>query len=98
MLSKFNTLIKKKMQNILLCIKKIKMKSGRLREELDKNKNGIERMKKAGHDFSPFNLHGRELIENFKRNGISLAKELDDSFLNFHMGGPLALQCLPKHF
>ncbi|CAG8585941.1 42706_t:CDS:2 [Gigaspora margarita] len=56
-----------------------------LREELKKNEDGIKRMKKAGHDFSQFNLHGKELIENFKRNGISLAKELD-SFNQFAYG------------
>ncbi|KAF0470701.1 hypothetical protein F8M41_025300 [Gigaspora margarita] len=58
----------------------------RLREELEKNEDRIKRMKKAGHDFSQFNLHGKELIENFKRNGISLAKELDASFNQFAYG------------
>jgi len=50
------------------------------------NEEKINKIKKSAHDFSQFNLFRRELIENFKKNGISLAEELDTSFCQFTFG------------
>ncbi|CAG8826846.1 20557_t:CDS:2, partial [Gigaspora margarita] len=56
------------------------MKSGRLREELDKNKNGIERMKKAGQKGSTITLYwisagGRTIRIDVRRKESEKAKK-----------------------
>ena len=48
------------------------------------------------HDFSQFNLYGKECIENFKRNGIVLARELDNNFQQFPYGWVTGFEIFTK--